>query len=298
MTESVHRITALTDLTPASNCTIERGAAYARAMRAQLDVLHVAEELPPLLFEAVEGHRRRAIDEYMEQLHQRLEQDEIRHAWHAIDGVPYLATLEWIREHNSNALLVAADAYINRRHRPHRLGSTAHKLARKSGLATFVIKSDEHPDPPLWQRVLVLTDLSEASRSACRRLPEILPAGTELTLMYCYELPPYVAGVELLDVPALDLEPIERDVRASATQSFNDFVDSLKDEVTFAATHVSLGLPVEQALHAIEEGDYDLVAVGSRGQNPAVAILLGSVAEGMLDLSPIDVLVIPTNGNA
>lgn len=51
--------------------------------------------------------------------------------------------------------------------------------------------------------------------------------------------------------------------------------------------------PIEQALgRETQEGDYDLVILGSRGRSPIRSVLFGSVGRTMLRHSPLPVLVV------
>jgi nucleotide-binding universal stress UspA family protein len=52
------------------------------------------------------------------------------------------------------------------------------------------------------------------------------------------------------------------------------------------------GLPVAQIIHLVEKKDYGLIVMGSSGRTGLANILLGSVAERVVQQSPVPVLVV------
>ena len=59
------------------------------------------------------------------------------------------------------------------------------------------------------------------------------------------------------------------------------------------STVVRTGSPAKAILERVEQGEHDLVVMGSRGLGPAGALLLGSVSRAVLAHSPVPVLVHP-----
>ncbi|MBW2023605.1 MAG: universal stress protein [Deltaproteobacteria bacterium] len=53
-----------------------------------------------------------------------------------------------------------------------------------------------------------------------------------------------------------------------------------------------MGRPVERILHHIEQGDADMVVMGSRGHGILKETLLGSTSHRVLRRSPVRVLIV------
>jgi nucleotide-binding universal stress UspA family protein len=60
-----------------------------------------------------------------------------------------------------------------------------------------------------------------------------------------------------------------------------------------AEMHVLVGRPAERLAELADEVEAELIAVGSRGQRPHQAALVGSVSTELLGLAPCPVLVFP-----
>jgi nucleotide-binding universal stress UspA family protein len=56
---------------------------------------------------------------------------------------------------------------------------------------------------------------------------------------------------------------------------------------------VAVGAPLRQLLRQVRRSKADLLVVGARGATGLDRLLLGSVANGALDRSPVPVLVVP-----
>jgi nucleotide-binding universal stress UspA family protein len=60
-----------------------------------------------------------------------------------------------------------------------------------------------------------------------------------------------------------------------------------------AETQVLVGRPAERLAELADELEAELIVVGSRGQRPHQAVLVGSVSTELLGLAPCPVLVFP-----
>jgi nucleotide-binding universal stress UspA family protein len=57
-------------------------------------------------------------------------------------------------------------------------------------------------------------------------------------------------------------------------------------------TVVRFGRPADEILAEVEEGEHDLVVMGSRGRGAAGSLLLGSVSTAVCHRSPVPVLIV------
>jgi nucleotide-binding universal stress UspA family protein len=111
-----------------------------------------------------------------------------------------------------------------------------------------------------------------------------------------------VSAVELLTPPSGGRVPgaagIAREVKrqnmlraGAATQALNRAAAGLKRVGWETRTMLVHGEPLRDLLGAVATSRAQLLAVGSRGTSGVRYLLLGSVAEGALNQSPVSVLV-------
>ncbi|HLH64477.1 MAG TPA: universal stress protein [Solirubrobacteraceae bacterium] len=143
----------------------------------------------------------------------------------------------------------------------------------------------------MFKRVVWATDGSKHADVAldhARRLAE--EAGGELIAVHCVEmtLPGKAGG-------ALPVYANEDELRAKIESQLSELGGSgLKTRIRIARAGAG------EAAHAIadlarEEGA-DVIVVGTRGRGPLTGLLLGSVTQRLLHLSPCPVLAIPARG--
>lgn len=118
--------------------------------------------------------------------------------------------------------------------------------------------------------------------------------GARAEFLHILEIePPYTAyGFTPDEFPAIQVFQDEAKKRAAAR------LDAILAEVPAdVAGQVGIrlieGLPLPGLLKVVEEDPPDLVVVGSHGHGALAALLLGSVAEGLVRKSPVPTLVVP-----
>lgn len=137
-------------------------------------------------------------------------------------------------------------------------------------------------------RILVAVDGSEASLKAARMAAEVARRfGARMTLAYVIPrllLPPDVYGLTLAEV--------EREQRAHAEKLVADALSRLGGSGLQVETAVLSGSPAETLAEAAAAPDVDLVVLGSRGRGAVARVLLGSVSDRLVHISPKPVLVV------
>ncbi|HYQ80748.1 MAG TPA: universal stress protein [Anaeromyxobacteraceae bacterium] len=138
------------------------------------------------------------------------------------------------------------------------------------------------------KRILVAVDGSEASLKAARMAADVaVRFGARMTLAYVIPrllLPPDVYGLTLAEV--------EREQRTHADNLVAEARTRLGDVGVPVETSVLSGSPAETLAEAAAAPDVDLVVLGSRGRGAVARVLLGSVSDRLVHISPKPVLVV------
>jgi nucleotide-binding universal stress UspA family protein len=138
------------------------------------------------------------------------------------------------------------------------------------------------------KRILVGIDGSEPAAKAAQMAAEIaIRFGARITLAYVVPrllLPPDAYGLTVADV--------EQEHYAYAEKLLAHAVAQLGESGVQADTRVLTGPPAESLAEAAQASDVDLVVAGSRGRGAVARMLLGSVSDRLVHISPKPVLVV------
>jgi nucleotide-binding universal stress UspA family protein len=126
-------------------------------------------------------------------------------------------------------------------------------------------------------KILFATDFSEGSAAAERMAVELAQKlDASITVFHAYQFPAYAYpnGVFYAPTPEL-MEDIKRGVH----QSLNSTEQRIRDQRVPAQSVSREGAPHEEIVRAAEQGNYDLVILGTHGRTGLKHLWLGSVAE-------------------
>ena len=169
------------------------------------------------------------------------------------------------------------------------MGSVSRGVVRGSTCAVLVVRRSQR-----IRTLVVGIDGSEAAKRALAFVRRLLPPdGGRVTL---------VSAVELLTPPSRGRVPgaasIAREVtrqnliRArAATKELNRAAAGLERLGWQTRTRLVHGEPLRELLGAVATSRAQLLGVGARGTSGVRYLLLGSVAEGALNQSPVSVLI-------
>jgi len=139
-----------------------------------------------------------------------------------------------------------------------------------------------------FKHILVPTDFGEPADRALDLALDLAPKfGSKVTLLHATWLPPYyyAAYAEGLAWPTDELEgQANKELAAAVTKARARYTN-------VEGTLVS-GEPWERILQAVTDRGTDLIVMGTHGRRGLSRVLLGSVAEKIVRLSPIPVLTI------
>lgn len=137
------------------------------------------------------------------------------------------------------------------------------------------------------QHILVPLDGSENSRNALDFAMETFP-DAELTLLNVLE---YGKGdIGTFSGMTGDL-PDDASAEELAEEVLNDARQHAEDAGFTVHTEQGTGRPDRLITRKAENGEYDIIVMGSHGRSGVSRVLLGSVAEKVVRRSPIPVMV-------
>jgi nucleotide-binding universal stress UspA family protein len=140
----------------------------------------------------------------------------------------------------------------------------------------------------LFNHILVPTDFGSSSARAIETAMALAQTfDSELTLLHVWEIPVYPYMEFVLESAEL-VETIEQ----AATKGLASALAEIHKSVPRARSILKMGPPGQQIVDTIAVEHPDLVVMGTHGRHGLGRVLLGSVAEKIVRLSPVPVLTI------
>lgn len=170
------------------------------------------------------------------------------------------------------------------------IGTMAERVIRS--VSCPVLMANAPPVAP-YRHVLQTTDLSEVSRHALQHAADLaLAESASESILHIFDAPVLRLGMSG-SISKEDLDFHLQEEAGSAKQALVNFTGQMRDST---ATHVvrhGYAIAAYEILKAASELGADLIVQAAHGRSTLSRLLLGSVTERILQLSPIDVLVIP-----
>lgn len=138
-----------------------------------------------------------------------------------------------------------------------------------------------------FKHILVATDFGKATAAALEAAASLaLTCDAKLTVLHVWEVPiyPYMDFM-------LNSEVITR-VEDAAVNHLAEALESARKIVPGAQSMLKTGVPWAGIMDAVEETKPDLVVMGTHGRHGVERVMLGSVAEKLVRLSPVPVLTV------
>jgi universal stress protein A len=145
------------------------------------------------------------------------------------------------------------------------------------------------------KRILVPVDYSACSRVALRCAAELgRHFGGTLDVVHVWDRPSYVSDVVMTRSDPMSPKSLILMIQENARRDLDDFLKRAELPAgTALISRLVTGDPASALLHELKEGDHDLVVIGTHGRTGLSHVLLGSVAEKLVRLSPVPVLTVP-----
>jgi nucleotide-binding universal stress UspA family protein len=201
-------------------------------------------------------------------------------------GDPATLTLDVVERLGCNLVVtgVARDETLGRI----LLGATVETVTRKADVPVLVVKS--RPRGP-YRNVVVATDFSEGSRCALEAALALLPEA-RVSLFHAFDLPfeGFIDDKSAARAAAARAAMAESQTFLAATRAVADSGRSI-------ATLCEYGEASALLQDLVQARGIDLVVLGTEGRSRLAHVLLGSVAQRLLNRLSVDVLVVRRRRN-
>ena len=143
-------------------------------------------------------------------------------------------------------------------------------------------------------RILVPVDYSARSRDTLRCASALARGtGSEITVLHAWDCPPFARKTRLTTASG-ENSSLDQLLLEAATRELEEFVASAEVDLASKPELVLSPLtPVRAIVDALGSGDHELVVMGTHGRGAVKALVLGSVAQRIVELSPIPVVLVP-----
>lgn len=266
------------DLTAMGRRVADRARLVAEGSGRALDLVHVLEPVAEAMIDP--GLARLMRD------HQKVEAEKLRD-WVEerstvqvnLDVVKGSPSWELASRAKKSDLVILGSSSVD----AFAAGPVARRVARMAVSDVLIVR--RQPRVP-YRRIIAAVDFSGASRIAVERTLSTFP---EADITVLYSLPsrfdPILAQAGLfreeMDASRGSRMEAAKDRMLEFSQAWNGSVKTM----------VTDGPPTETIDEAVRRRSADLIVVGSRGASATRMVLLGTVAEGLVDHAPCDVLI-------
>ena len=270
-------VLAAFDLSPMGRRVADRARIVAETHKATLTLVHVGEapdvELPADMLERIRLYRHSKAEDLLAWINSRARCPVTLKVCRGSVGV------ELARMSKKADLLVTGTSSVD----TIRVGPRTTRLARKAHSPLLAVRRQSRAP---YRRVIAAVDLSSTSRESVELAIRLAPDG-EVTAVVAL---PTHAEMLLSDagVRADALDQLHHQRMALLEEQIDKFVVEWGDRV---AARVVDGPPAEVVGEFARRRSADLVVAASRGAGGSNMVLLGSVAEAMLETASCDVAI-------
>lgn len=272
-----------TDLSARCDRAMDRSLQLAQQWGAELDVINVLEQ--PVAPEQLLGWMVSAEQGKDEDIVARAMEKEfvgcnLKGHMHIARGEPKDAIVRQANE--IDASLVITGMARSETFGRFLLGSTVESMARSIKRPLLVVRNRVHG---AYQRIMVSTDFSEASREVLVRAAQMFPE-QELLLYHVVSLPLSGIGGEQSE------KKVAQSIEQGEALAFLLNSGLTPEQRRWVRVVVEAGPLETQMARYVREQDIQLVILGSHGRTGLLNMLIGSAAARMLEWLPCDSMII------
>jgi len=150
------------------------------------------------------------------------------------------------------------------------------------------------------RRVMVPIDYSDNSKAALAYGAELaLGFGASLDIVHVWDRPTYLTDAVMVQRPGEAHKPIGELIRENAERDMTEFLSEVNLPTTLSISRrLVSGEPASALLAELKKGEHDLVVLSTHGRTGLAHLLLGSIAEKLVRLSPVPVLTVPVRSRS
>ncbi|HYQ46609.1 MAG TPA: universal stress protein [Polyangiaceae bacterium] len=150
------------------------------------------------------------------------------------------------------------------------------------------------------RRVMVPIDYSDNSKAALAYGAELaLGFGASLDIVHVWDRPTYLTDAVMVQRPGEAHKPIGELIRENAERDMTEFLSEVSLPTTLSISRrLVSGEPASALLAELKKGEHDLVVLSTHGRTGLAHLLLGSIAEKLVRLSPVPVLTVPVRSRS
>jgi nucleotide-binding universal stress UspA family protein len=146
----------------------------------------------------------------------------------------------------------------------------------------------------MFRSILVPVDYSEHSKASVRYAAELASkVGATLHVVHVWDRPTYASDAVLVRRPGEEHCSLAELIQRNAENDMKDFLATLELGDVKLTHELLSGDPTAKLVEQLKTGGYDLVVLGTHGRTGLMHLLMGSVAEKLVRLSPVPVLTVP-----
>jgi len=278
---------AASDLSSRSEPAVWRALQLARISGARLGVLHVVEDDQP---EARMHDEMRSAEAFL--------QAQVGTFGEAIDCEVFTRAGDAFQVISDEAHARASDLIVLGAHRRQVLkdvfvGTTIERVTRTARRPVLMANGTTGER---WKKVFIAIDMSETSAEAARTAHALgLLDGADVSFVHAYapitrQMMTY-AGIPLERVQ----EESAREFQA-ARREVARFIQALELQDLSYNARIVEGLGAGAIAGVVEQGEADLLVIGTRGLSGVKRLFLGSVAQDLMSSLKTDILAVPPTG--
>lgn len=272
-----------TDLSARCDRATERATQLARQWNAKLDVISVLERpvAPDLLLSRLVSAETDSEEQALARAMEReFQGNDTIGRMHIARGEPIDAIARQAQA--SQADLIVTGMARNETFGRFLLGTTVESLSRNAAQPLLIVRNRVHGH---YQRIVVSTDFSEASRQALVKTVAMFPE-QEIDLYHVFSLP--LSGLGGVDAEQKMAEQIQNE---EASEFLNNSGLSAEQR-RWIRVVVEVGALETQMARLVRARQTQLVVMGSHGRTGLLNMLIGSAAARMLEWLPCDSMII------
>ncbi len=148
------------------------------------------------------------------------------------------------------------------------------------------------------RRILIPIDYSQNSQIALSYGAELATVfGASLDIVHVWDRPTYVTDAIMVQRPGEAHQPIGELIRQNAQKDMDEYLAGITLPPGLpSSSRLLSGDPASALLTELKKGEHDLVVLSTHGRSGFAHLLLGSIAEKLVRLSPVPVLTVPVPG--